>query len=195
MLLNVQKEWKMSQPGKMKVLALCALLLLASCAHTGLRIANNVTLCCPGNYPNYEDYALRVDPNMPLFLSSWVVDMFDSAFQELGMQRDDQINDLIVTLSYRHVNLDAEQQDINPFVAQSPVGPRDVNQEGMTIELRYIAVIEISMRETATGEEVWAGEVSRIHTVAPGEYMHEGNSRAAFLETFRDILRNYPARD
>jgi len=101
------------------------------------------------------------------------------------MERNDQINDLIVTLSYQHVNLNPEQEDINPFV----------RQESIDVELRYIAVINISMVETRTGDKVWAGQVSRIHTVSPGEYMHEGRARVAFLETFRDVLRSYPARD
>ena len=122
---------------------------------------------------------------MPLFLSDWVVEMFDSAMQEKRLTRDDQINDLIITLSYRHVNLNPEQQDINPFI----------RPEAIDVELRYIAVVEISMRETATGQEVWAGEVSRIHTVTPGEYMHEGPARVAFQETFRDLLNSYPSPD
>lgn len=169
---------------RIKVALLALMLVVGGCAQNGLRIGNSVTLCCPGNYASYEAYRLQTE-DMPLFLSSWVVDMFDSAFQERGMERNDQINDLIVTLSYRHVNLNAEQQDINPFI----------RQESIDVELRYIAVVNVSMRETRTGEEVWAGQISRIHTVSPGEYMHEGNSRVAFLETFRDLLRSYPGRD
>lgn len=167
-----------------KSVLLIAVLLLAGCAQSGLKIGNTVTLCCPGNYNNYEDYGLQTR-DMPLFLAPWVVEMFDAAFQEKGMTRNDQINDLIVTLSYKHVNLDPETQDIDPFI----------RQESIDVELRYIAVIEISMRETATGQVVWAGEVSRIHNVTPGEYMHEGNARVAFLETFRDLLNQYPSRD
>jgi hypothetical protein len=88
-------------------------------------------------------------------------------------------------MTYQHVNLDPETEDINPFI----------RQETIDVELRYIAVINISMRETRSGEEVWAGQVSRIHTVTPGEYMHEGPARVAFQETFRDLLINYPGRD
>lgn len=169
---------------RMKTALLALVLVFTGCAQTGPRIGNSVTLCCPGNYADYEEYRLQTE-NMPLFLSDWVVDMFDSAFQERGLVRNDQINDLIVTLSYRHVNLDPETEDVNPFI----------RQESIDTELRYIATINISMRETSTGTEVWAGQVSRIHTVSPGEYMHEGQARVAFLETFRDLLVNYPGRD
>ena len=64
--------------------------------------------------------------------------------------------------------------------------------ESMNVELDYIANIDITMRERAGGKEVWAGTISRIHSVQPGEYMHEGNARGAFLVTFRDLLSEYP---
>jgi len=83
-------------------------------------------------------------------------------------------NDLILTLSYEQVNLNPEQEDINPFI----------RQESIDVELRYIAVIDISMLETRTGEEVWVGQVSRIHTVSPGEYMHEGRASVHPLGPF-----------
>lgn len=167
-----------------RVALLALILVFTGCAQTGLQIGNTLTLCCPGSYTEYQEYRLQTE-DMPLFLSDWVEEMFDSSFQELGLERNDQINDLIVTLSYEHVNLNPEQEDINPFI----------RQESIDVELRYIAVINISMRETRSGEEVWAGRISRIHTVSPGEYMHEGRARIAFQETFRDILRNYPAPD
>ena len=174
----------MSYLKQMKSALLIVVLVLTGCAQSGLRIGNTVTLCCPGNYADYEAYRLQTE-NMPIFLRDWVVEMFDTAFQERGLERNDQINDLIVTLSYQHVNLSPETEDINPFI----------RQESIDVELRYIAVVNISMRETRTGEEVWAGQVSRIHTVSPGEYMHEGPARVAFLDTFRDLLSNYPGRD
>ncbi len=169
---------------RIKAALMIVMLVFTGCAQTGLRIGNTVTLCCPGNYADYEAYRLQTE-NMPIFLRDWVVEMFDTAFQERGLERNDQINDLIVTLSYQHVNLNPETEDINPFI----------RQESIDVELRYIAVVGISMRETRSGEEVWAGQISRIHTVSPGEYMHEGPARVAFLETYRDLLSNYPGRD
>ncbi len=164
------------------VLSIVVLCTLSSCAQYGLQIGNSLTLCCPGDYASYEDYGIRT-ADMPIFLQSYVISEFEAAFGELGMERNDQINDLIVTLTYEHVNLNAEQENIDPFF----------RSESITEELRYIAVIDITMRETATNKAVWGGKISRIHTVSPGEYMHEGRARGAFLETFRDLLISYPA--
>ncbi len=155
---------------------------LNGCVQNGMQIGNSLTLCCPGNYSEYEDYGVQV-VDMPNFLRGYVVDEFDLAFQELGLERNDQINDLVVTLSYEHVNLNPEQQNIDPFF----------RSESITEELRYIAVIDISMKETSTDKMVWSGKISRIHVVAPGEYMHEERARGAFLQTFRDLLAGYPA--
>ena len=174
---NIRKYYKFS--------VLIFALFLQGCSSTGgLRIGNSLTLCCPGNYNDYVEYRVEVE-NLPLFLRGYVVSAFDTAFEELGLERNDQTSDLVVTLAYQHVNLNAEQQNINPFI----------RPETITEELSDIAVINITMRETATGMEVWEGTISRMHNVTPGEYMHEDRASTAFLNTFRDLLSDYPRRD
>lgn len=116
-------------------------------------------------------------------MREYVITEFDTAFQELGMVRNDGNSDIVVNLNYRHVNLDSQQQDIDPLM----------RVESMTVELRYIANIDISMRERAGGKIVWEGTISRIHSVQPGEYMHEEGASAAFLATFRNLLKEYPS--
>ena len=156
--------------------------LISACTGSNLRIGNNVTLCCPGDYEKYQSFGVTTE-ELPLFLRDYVVTEFATAFEEQGLTRNDQINDLIVTLSYRHINLNADQQHIDPFI----------RQESINVELRYIATIDISITETSTGKKVWGGEISRIHTVSPGEYMHEHRAVVAFRETFRDLLQHYPS--
>ncbi|MCB1649779.1 MAG: hypothetical protein H7A05_10525 [Pseudomonadales bacterium] len=167
--------------GKIGLAAAFMLILAACSSNPGMRIGNTVTLCCPGNYAAYNTYAIE-DVGLPIFLREYVAEEFDKAFQELGMTRNDARSDLVVNLNYRHVNLNPDQQQIDPFI----------RMESMNVELDYIANIDITMRERAGGKEVWAGTISRIHSVQPGEYMHEGNARGAFLVTFRDLLSEYP---
>jgi hypothetical protein len=156
--------------------------LLAGCAGSqGMRIGNTVTLCCPGNYAAYSSYGVEA-VGLPIFLREYVITAFDGAFQAKGMTRNDERSDIIVNMAYRHVSLDAEQQAIDPFI----------RMESINVELHYIANIDITMRERASGKEIWAGTVSRMHSVQPGEYMHEGDATGAFVETFRDLLDAYP---
>lgn len=169
---------------KLKVFAVSALLVLTGCgSYSGMQISNNVTTCCPGNYGEYTSFAIE-NVELPVFLREYVSEEFEQAFRELGMTRIDNSSDLIVNLAYRHVSLDAEQQEIDPLM----------RMESMTVELRYIANIDITMRERRTGDVVWGGTISRIHSVQPGEYMHQENASGAFLQTFRDLLSQYPSR-
>ena len=156
--------------------------LLSACSsYQSMSIGNTVTLCCPGNYANYNNYAIEVE-GLPVFLRDYVVTEFDTAFQELGMTRNDVNSDIVVNLTYRHVSLNPEQQAIDPFT----------RIETMNTTIDYIANIDITMRERNGGKEVWGGTISHIHSVAPGEYMHEEGAKPAFLMTFRDLLTEYP---
>ena len=119
---------------------------------------------------------------MPVFLQEYVTAEFDAAFAEKGLTRNDRMNDLQILLHYDHINLSSEQESIDPFV----------RVEAMNVELNYVAAIDIEIRETATDDIVWAGTISRIHQVVPGEYMHEDRARPAFREAFRALLSSYP---
>ena len=63
------------------------------------------------------------------------------------------------------------------------------------VELSYIAQINIEIAETATRKRVWAGAISRIHQVTPGEDMHEERARPEFYKAFARVLENYPAKE
>jgi hypothetical protein len=159
-------------------------LLLAGCAQTGNQIGHTVHLCCPGNYDSYQSYGLEIQ-EMPGFLADYVVAEFDRAFQEKGLTRDDRRNQLIVKLSYRHVNLNPEQESIDPF-------ERHIEED---VTLRYVATIMVEMREAASGRAVWAGQINHIHSVSPGEHMHEERARPQFADAFRAVLASYPVRN
>ena len=156
-------------------------LLLSSCTQFGGQIGTDLDVCCPGDYDDYDEYGVIV-VDMPLFLRDYVVDEFDAAFQEKGLQRNDQFNDLRVELRYNHINLQPDQEEINPFI----------RIESLNVELSYIAEIQVRMYETASNNLVWAGSISRIHQVTPGEYMHEERARPEFRQAFSRILENYP---
>jgi hypothetical protein len=118
---------------------------------------------------------------MPLFLRDYVANEFDIAIQEKGLSRNDQMNDLKIVLRYNHVNLFPAQQDIDPFM----------RRVSSSVELNYIATLEVKMYETSTAELVWAGSISPINSVAPGEYMHEERAGTQLQAPFRKLLKGY----
>lgn len=167
---------------RVKGLCLLPLFLLVACSNDFMQIGHSVTECCPGDYSEYLAYGVEHE-EMPGFLVEYVTEEFDQAFQEKGLVRNDRLNDIVVTLRYRHVNLNPEQEEIDPF-------ERRIESD---VRLRYAATIEVEMRETESGQIVWAGQVNRIHSVLPGQYMHEDRARPAFRAAFRAALESYPA--
>lgn len=168
---------------QVRLLLLSSLLLAFSACNTNTsQIGTNLTLCCPGDYGSYTSYGLATS-NIPVFLEDYLVAEFDAAFQEKGVTRNDAVNDVRVTLTYNHVNLRSEQEDVDPFM----------RIENMTTEVNYVAVIDILVSETDTGNDVWRGTISRVHQVVPGEYMHEESARVQFRRAFRDVLASYPS--
>lgn len=166
-----------------RVFTISAIVLLAACAQTGAQIGHSVHLCCPGNYAEYSEYGVELR-EMPAFLSDYVVAEFDRAFQEKGVTRNDNRNQLRATLSYRHVNLNPEQQEIDPF-------ERRIEDD---VVLRYEATIMVEIRESASGRVVYAGQINHLHSVTPGEFMHEERARPEFANAFRAMLESYPKR-
>ncbi len=158
--------------------------LLSSCTQSaGSQIGSSPLLCCPGDYASYTEYSLKTE-GLPLFLRDYVVAEFERAFDEKGLTRNDRLHDIEVVLAYNHINLYPEQQDIDPFI----------RMEALNVELSYVAQIQIEIVETDTRDVVWAGAISRIHQVTPGEYMHEERAAPAFYAAFARVLENYPAR-
>lgn len=159
-------------------------LLLAGCAQTGSQIGHSIHQCCPGNYGEYREYAVELR-EIPAFLSDYVVAEFDRAFQEKGLSRNDSRNQLRVSLTYRHVNLNPEQEDIDPF-------ERRVEED---VVLRYEATVLVEIRESVSGNVVYAGQINHLHSVTPGEFMHEDRARPEFANAFRAMLASYPVSD
>jgi len=164
------------------VATLISILFLSACTQTGSKIGHTVNVCCPGDYASYVSYGVRTH-EMPSFLADYVIAEFDQAFQAKGLERNDRLNDLTVTLSYRHINLNPEQEQIDPF-------ERRIAED---VVLRYAATIVVEMRETEGNRLVWAGQINRIHSVLPGEYMHEERARPAFRDAFSEMLESYPS--
>lgn len=162
-------------------LLLAFVLFLSACAQTGSQIGHSVNLCCPGDYRKYKQYRLEIQ-DIPAFLSDYVVAEFDNVFQEKGLLRNDNRNELRVTLTYKHINLNPEQEAIDPF-------ERRLDDD---VTLRYVASVVVDMHESSTGRQVWSGQINRIHTVVPGEYMHEDRARPEFAGAFREMLASYP---
>ncbi len=159
-------------------------LLLAGCSNNP-SIGYSVIPCCdqaPTTPIGSGTYRITTE-SIPSFLKNMVVEEFEKAFEEKGFRKNiNNDNSLTVNLRYEHTNLNTEQENIDPLV----------RHDSMNIELHYIATIVVEIKNTADNALLWSGKINRTHHVSPGEYMHGGNARGAFLMAFRNLLKEFP---
>ena len=60
--------------------------------------------------------------------------------------------------------------------------------------VRFVALVELDMRHSVTGEQVWSGSMQRVHTVYEGSYMHDEPARDAMYDAFMNLFADYPDR-
>lgn len=169
-------------------------LFTSGCAFFPKPIGSTLSLCCPGDYASYKTYHLKTEA-LPQFIDASTATAFVSAFEEKGMQRRQEDADLEVVLRYEHVNMNPEQEAIDPLTRRRGNEGEGRGSESGDVELRYLATIVVEIREIQSAELIYAGRIHRLHTVEPGEYMHEGRAYQAFLNGFRELLAQYPRRD
>ncbi len=161
-------------------------LFMAGCAGLSSGISNSVgpafKNCCGDRI--YQDFLVTTQ-DLPVFLGPIVVSNFSVAMAERGLQPKTDDAGLNVLLSYI-------QQDLSGTLPNSV--PRDNFDERIATggETRFIARIQIEMRDARSGEMVWSGSLQRTHTVAPGDYMHTGRASVSLLENFRQVLTTAP---
>ncbi|MEX2365157.1 MAG: hypothetical protein WD601_01030 [Pseudohongiellaceae bacterium] len=141
------------------------------------RIDTAVTHCCgDGGQKTFTVHA----EDIPAFLGPLMVSNFSVAFANLGMQPVQEDGDLEVELRYEQDNLsrDRKRDDFDEAIATGD-------------SMRFFARIAIDVRDATTGNLVWSGQIQRLHTVGPGDYMHTGPASIAIFEAFTRVLQGY----
>ncbi|MGH1470595.1 MAG: hypothetical protein ACRBCS_05340 [Cellvibrionaceae bacterium] len=164
-------------------------LSLIGCATHSPNIGYSASQCCTkeltvADFTQLSTYAVTTQ-DIPSFLNDMVLEEFNKAFEEKGFKSIASDADLAVTLTYQHTNLDNRQSHIDPLTPH----------ETMNIELHYIASILVTITKSTQSEDhtiLWTGKINRTHRVSPGEYMHDNNTRGAFLIAFRNLLKEFP---
>jgi hypothetical protein len=157
--------------------ALTLVALLSACASSRSGIGTTVDECCPP--PDHTTFHV-LSEKIPAFLGPVVVSNFNVALASYGMQPVEREGDLAVTLNFEYTDLTADKYVGEFQGATSPGG-----------DVRFMATIEIEMRDNKSGEKVWSGSVQRVH---PVRWMRVGRASTAFLHAFTDVLRGFPYR-
>jgi len=58
--------------------------------------------------------------------------------------------------------------------------------------VRFIAEVQVELKNSVTGEKLWAGTMGRVHNVYEGSYMHDAPAKSAMRNAFLEIFADYP---
>jgi hypothetical protein len=162
--------------------ALFAVLSIAACG--GLPpISATVDYCCQAPMPGLKTFRVEFE-DMPEFLKPMLRDEAAIVLDAKGLEYTEGDAHAVLRMTYVH-NL------IPPEVpTQIPDGFAEPQSPGG--ETRFVAEVKIELRDTVSGELVWAGHMVRAHSVQMGSYMHDTVARSAMRDAFTTLFSDYP---
>jgi len=177
----MSKESSDSRNGVKIFLTLIAYSMLVSCG-TLPTVATSVDYCCQTGTEGIKTYRVEFE-NMPEFLKP--------------MLRD-EASIVLATKNLEYVEGDAHAILLMKFVNRTLDTVEEARDEAWeTIApgggVRFIAEVKIELRNSVTGERLWAGTMGRVHNVYEGSYMHDAPARTAMRNAFLKIFNDYPS--
>lgn len=162
------------------VFVMCSCFGLAGCGSTP-QILTDTSYCCR---PAVEQvYTFRVEfEDMPEFLKPMLRDEASNVLHTKNLKYTEDTAHAVLNMAY--VDRTYEGPDSGRDEAWETSAPAG----GM----RFIAEVQMELRNTVTSELIWSGSMSRLHNVYEGSYMHEAPARAAMAGAFRDLFADFP---
>ena len=154
--------------------------VLAGCG-TMPPIATDVTYCCDTGTEGIASFRVEFE-DMPEFLKPMLRDEAAIVLSGKGLDYTEGDAHSVLLMAFVNRTLSTgEQRDLDAWEQVAPGGG-----------VRFIAEVQIELRNTVTGELLWSGSMQRIHNVYEGSYMHDSPARAAMRQAFMDIFADYP---
>lgn len=154
---------------------------LAGCAATP-GISTNVSYCCRPLTDQVHTFRIEFE-DTPEFLKPMLRDSAATVLNDKGLQYTEGDADAILKMTFINKTLERDQERVEAWETTAPAGG-----------VRFVALVEIEMTHSVTGEQVWSGSMQRVHTVYEGSYMHDEPARDAMYVAFRDMFADYPDR-
>lgn len=168
-------------PARKLLLSVVALgAFLAGCASSP-GISTDVTYCCESGTSGIGTFRVEFK-NMPEFLKPMLRDEAAIVLASKGVEYTEGDAHAVLLMTYVDRTLTAaEERDLDAWEQVAPGGG-----------VRFIAEVDMEMRNTVTRELIWSGTMRRIHNVYEGSYMHDAPARAAMRQALMDIFADYP---
>ena len=156
------------------------LTILASCA-TSPGISTDVSYCCRPVAESIYTYRVEFE-DTPEFLKPMLRNSASIVLDSKGLQYTEGEADSVLTMRYVDRTLSRQEEaDVESWERVAPGGG-----------VRFMAVVELEMTSSVTGERIWAGSMQRVHNVYEGSYMHDEPAQAAMRIAFMEIFADFP---
>jgi len=154
--------------------------LLAGCATTP-GVSTDVTYCCKVGAEGIASFRVEF-VDMPEFLKPMLRDEAAIVLGAKGVEYTEGQAHAVLQMKFVDRTLSAaEERELDSWEQVAPGGG-----------VRFIAEVQMTLRNTVTNELIWSGAMRRVHNVYEGSYMHDAPARAAMRQAFMDILADYP---
>lgn len=154
--------------------------MLAGCASTS-GVSTDVTYCCEVGADGIASFRVEFE-DMPEFLKPMLRDEAATVLGSKGVEYTEGDAHAVLLMKFVDRTLtEAEQRDLDSWEQVAPGGG-----------VRFIAEVQMTLRNAVTREVIWSGSMRRIHNVYEGSYMHDAPARAAIREAFMEIFADYP---
>ena len=160
---------------------LCATFCLLAACGSLPGIATHVSYACQAGTENINTFRVEFE-QMPEFLKPM---LRDEAAIVLSTKNLDYVEgDAHSILTMRLINRTLDTTDEAQDEAWERISPGG--------GVRFIAEVNLDMRDAVTGERIWGGTMARVHNVYEGSYMHDAPARAAMRRAFMNLFADYP---
>ena len=167
----------------MNTALLTAFLSLIGACGTMPEIATDVSYCCEAGTDGIASFRVEFE-DTPEFLKPMLRDEAAIVLGAKGLEYTEGDAHSILLMTFVNRTLTAEEaRDLDSWEKVAPGGG-----------VRFIAEVEIELKNSVTSELLWSGSMRRIHNVYEGSYMHDSPARAAMRQAFMDIFADYPNR-
>ena len=180
MFVNVRNFASERLATRANFLAVLCCIGVSSCASLPT-VSTNTSYCCEPAAEQVQTYRIEFE-DMPEFLKPMLRDEVSHVLHAKDLEYTEGQAHAVLKMAY--VDKTYEGPDTRRDEAWETTAPAG----GM----RFIAEVQMELRNTVTNELIWAGSMSRVHNVYEGSYMHEEPARAAMRRAFTELFAGLP---
>lgn len=170
---------------RLPAFALIVITLLSACAGHPPVFAD-VSYQNPDAAADIRTYRVEFE-GMPEFLKPMLRDEASRVLAEFGMDYTEGDAHAVLLMAF-------ENRPLPSATVATGSDSIDMKTDTNEIAARFDARVAVELKDSVSGDRLWAGTLSRVHYATEDSYMHESPARIAMRDAFRVIFADLPNR-